>query len=130
MANLFFKGRRESVLLTLSSKCPTESGGILAIPFKARYRCPSTDECREFREGLKAETVTDDDLVNKLVIGWEGVKDDKDEPIPFSEETLREALQFVPYRIALVEGAIQMAFGKEALENLRQKNSRKPGSGG
>lgn len=130
MSNLFFKGRRDSVLLTVTAKCPTESGGEHAIPFKVRYRCPSTDECREFRDGLKNESITDDDLVLKVAIGWEGVKDSKDEPIEFTEENVREALQFVPYRIALVEGAIQMVFGKKAMENLRQKNSSKPGNTG
>jgi hypothetical protein len=130
MGNLFFKGSRESVLLTLSAKCPTESGGIYSVPLKARFRCPSTDECKEFREALKAERMNDDDLVSKLLIGWEGVKDSKDEPIEFNEENVHAAMQFVPYRIALVEGAIQMAFGKEAMESLRQKNSQRPARGG
>lgn len=130
MTNLFFKGHRESVLLSLSAKCPTEGGGTYNVPFKARYRVPSADECRGFGEALKNDMMTDDDLVQKLLIGWESVKDEKDEPIEFNEENVHAAMQFIPYRIALVEGAVQMAFGKESLENLRRKNSQKPARGG
>lgn len=124
---MFFKGSRESVLINLSAKCPTDKGGTLNVAFKGRYRCPQQDEARQLIEDAEARTKTDDDVVNALLMGWEGVKDNNDEPIDFDEESVKAALNYPPYRSALVEGAMQILFGKEI---LRQKNSRTPGGRG
>jgi hypothetical protein len=118
---MFFKGSRESVLITVSAKCPNSNGGIQNITFKARYRCPQQDEARQLVDDAETRVKLDDEIVLSLLTGWEGVKDRDEEPIEFSDESVREALNYPPYRVALVEGAMQILFGKEI---LRQKNSQ------
>jgi hypothetical protein len=118
---MFFKGSRDSVLINLSAKCPTATGGVQNVNFKGRYRCPQQDEARQLIEDAEARIKTDDDVVNALLTGWEGVKDSNDEPIDFDPDNFKEAMNYPPYRAALVEGAMQILFGKEI---LRQKNSR------
>lgn len=124
MSKLFFKGSRDSVQLRVTAKCPTDDSREIPIHFKARYRCPDQDERREIAEGARDKTLTDDDIVDRLLIGWEDVKDKNDEPIEFTPENVSAAMQFPPYREALVEGAVQLVFGKEI---LRAKNSQRPG---
>ena len=121
---MFFKGSRESVLLSVTAECPTETGAVLKVPFKARYRCPSQTEARQLVEDATAEIKQDDDIVADLLIGWEGVKDKDDEAIEYNEENAKEAMDYPPYRAALVKGAMQILFGKEI---LRRKNSKTPG---
>jgi hypothetical protein len=130
MSNLFFKGSRESVLLPLVAECLTATGGKFRVNFKVRYRCPTQDERREMAEAAGAGSLNDDDCVERLIQDWQDVKDAQDEPILYNEENLKAAMQEVPYRNALVEGALTMIYGKQVLEAVRQKNSRKPGATG
>lgn len=131
MSNLFFKGSRDSVMLPLTAKCWTEAGGIYNINFKGRFRRPNQDERREIAEGIRSEALRDDDVVEKLLIGWADVKDKDDEPIEFTPENVAAALQEPAYREALVRGALTMIYGKEImLEAERRKNSQKPAAAG
>lgn len=130
MSDLFFKGSRESVLLPLVAECDTETGATYRVNFKARYKTPSQDERKELAEGCASGVISDDDVVERLVIGWQDVKDSNDEAVPFSIDALQAIMQVVPYRTALVDGGIRMVFGKKAVEVMRQKNSRRPAAAG
>jgi hypothetical protein len=124
---MFFKGSRDSILITLSAKCPTATGGIYNIQFKGRYRCPLNDEARQLIEDAGSSLKTDDDVVRALMTDWEGVSDTDGEPIKFSDEALADALNYPPYRAAIVNGAMEVLFTREV---LREKNSQARASRG
>lgn len=136
--SIFFKGARESVLLKVTAKCPTDDGREYPVHFKVRYLCPDQEKRREYREasleaaaeireGRTPVSSLDDQIVQDLVTGWEGVLDKNDEPIEFTPESLADAMSFPPYREAIVSGAISLIFGKEA---VRLKNSSRRGNTG
>lgn len=124
---MFFKGSRESVLLTLSAKCTTDTGGAHNVPFKARYKLLSQADRKQLVDDATAGVKNDDDVVNAMLVDWQDVKDQNDEPVEFTPENVAAAMDFPPYREALVNGALQLIFGKEV---LRRKNFQTPAANG
>lgn len=130
--SVFFKGSRESVLLTVKANVMRDGGGTNSLPFKARYRCLSVDEREPFRLRMLPENEEDkisviDELTRHVIVGWEGVLDSNDEPIEFNQENLDAAMNFPPYREALIDGALRATFGRVYEQ---AKNSRRPAATG
>ena len=59
--------------------------------------------------------------MSRYVLDWKMPGADGTD-VPFSHESLQEALQERGYRDALIEGVMTMILGKKVMERLRQKN--------
>lgn len=130
MSDLFFKGSRSEVLLPVKAECLGPTGVTHVVNFKVKYRVPNTDEQKEFRQALEDKSMTGEEILCKLVIGWEDVKDKNDEPIEFTPENLEAAMKAPPYLDAMGEGALLLIYGKKVMDEVRRKNSSRRGATG
>ncbi|MEQ8396420.1 phage tail assembly chaperone [Thalassobaculum sp.] len=106
---------------------PTDQGKQTTNEFTGHFRLLPVDE---FNKKNKAwiEALSDDldkanelrfALVSEILTGWDGVVDTDNNPVPFSDETLKALCTF-----AVVVKAITDAYG-EALEPAGERARRK-----
>ncbi len=130
MSNLFFKGSRTEVTLPLKAECLSPTGGSTVVSFKGKFKVINTDEQKELRDAIQNKSMTGEDVIRRLLVGWADVQDQENQPIEFSEENLEAALLNPFYLDALGEGALVIVYGKKTMEEVRRKNSSRQGSTG
>lgn len=99
----------------LTVNVPVEDGvAPVVVKFNMRFKRRSATENRallaKIRDAGKTpealQVQVDEDLDKKLlvdsVVGWDGLTDADDAPVPFSAETLSELLEMMCYRKAIL----------------------------
>ena len=95
---------------------PTDGGITEKHTFDAQFkRLPQADIDRMV-DGLADRTITEDAAVRSLIIGWNGVMDERDSVIPFSEAALARLMQVYPVRGCIVDAWY------DSLKAARRKN--------
>ena len=102
---------------------PKKGGKIETVELKVQFEALAQDDARahavEIRDLPKDERdKREHDLIERAVRNWEGVVDDDNQPVPFSLEAFRRAMQFSWFRLAIYEAWIASSAGEEA----RRKN--------
>jgi hypothetical protein len=128
------KGVKDRIDVKVTAVVETDNGKDINVPFVVTYKKCTVPETVEIEEKLKtqldaagnvtAEPLSDPDLVKMLVLGWSQVPTQTGEEYEFSDEHLAEMLDTREYLVALVTGAKQVLWGREA---VLAKNSMRPG---
>jgi hypothetical protein len=84
--------------------------------FDAQFVRLPQSEIDEMFSPQREQRITDSEVVDRVVVGWRGVKDQDDVDIPFSMEALADLLDVYGVRSAIVRAWM------ESLEQARQKN--------
>lgn len=81
---------------------PTGSGQIERW-FMVRFRALSRSEEQRFDVHSAAGT---DDFIRRAIVEWEGLKDEQNQPVPYSDTTLEYLLEIHEFRLALVKAYV------------------------
>jgi hypothetical protein len=96
---------------------PPEGGGKYGKEtFDAEFRRLPQDQLREIGDRIEAGTITDLELLDKVLLGWSGIFDEAGDEVPYSETNAGEILN-----VALVASAIVAAW-LESLAKGKRKN--------
>jgi hypothetical protein len=95
---------------------PDSGGTYTRETFDVEFKRVGRQEFNDLRDKAQRGKLTDEQLVNQVMVSWKGVKDDDGEDVPFSE-TAKEAMM----RINQVPPAIVAAFFKSQFD-AREKN--------
>ena len=97
---------------------PVDGGRYRDADFQAVFQMLGQDEIDDIIRRIQDEDAQDEDLANRLLIGWTGVVGKDGEALAFSDEN-RSALLNVPYvRRAVLRAYLASMGGRKA----RQKN--------
>ena len=127
-----FKGVKDQVEIHVVAEMEqdTDDRGkpvVVRVPFWVTVRRLSRSKAKELYQILIDD---DDDLVTdsevehlvEHVLGWRGLKDKNGEELPFSPETLREALEVREYYQAIANAFNTAQIGARQLKAARRKN--------
>ena len=93
---------------------PMDMGRTERHSFILELKRLSVTETKELVEEAQNKEVTDDEMIRRYAVGWEGVSDENGEPLDFNTANL-EAVMDIPYvRKAIMAAFIEDVFGKEA----------------
>lgn len=56
----------------------------------------------------------ENDFIAEVLLGWEGIKDDQDVPVPYTPDTRSALLDVIEVRRALFEAFFESALGRKA----------------
>jgi hypothetical protein len=72
--------------------------------FNAKFKRLTQTELDAMQQRIQADEITDDDIVDQVLLGWDDqVKDEDDTtPLPFTEENKARVLAIVPTRGTIV----------------------------
>lgn len=84
---------------------PSKPGAMLEQELVVKFAAMSRDEAKRLDAEIAALPETEqvarqDDVLRRVLVGWEGVVDSEDRRVPFAQETLDIALQFPWFRSA------------------------------
>ena len=95
---------------------PVDGGKFDKETFDAEFKRLPQDQLREIGDRIEAGTITDLELLDKVLVGWSGIFDEAGDEVPFSETSADEILN-----VALVASAIVAAW-LESLAKGKRKN--------
>lgn len=75
----------------------TKDGRILKQSFKAKFLIPSQTEINDLI-GPDAENVNDEKIIEKVLLGWDEMEDDKGDPLDFTPQNVAEIMEEFPTR--------------------------------
>jgi hypothetical protein len=88
---------------------PTGNGKATKHAFTAMFKRLSQSELDEVHRRLNYERLNvgeellkDDELLQQVLVGWDGIMDKSGAPLPFNAETMAEVLEVFPVRPTLV----------------------------
>ena len=95
---------------------PLDMGKIERQSFTVEFKRLSASETRDLVEEFSADKgVSDEDLMRRYLIGWEGVTDDNGDAVEYTNAALDLLMDVVYIRKALVNAFVEDVFGKEAI---------------
>lgn len=119
------RGKQDQIIIPLTAEIDGDHGATISVDFSATVKKLDYDAAQAVLAKINASTAKDKladvDLVRLHVIGWE-MPGEGGELVPFTAANLTAALAERGYRIALVEGVMQMLLGKKFMESARRKN--------
>jgi hypothetical protein len=95
---------------------PIDGGKFDKETFDVEFKRVAQDRLREIGVQIDNGDITDNELVNQLVVGWAGISDEKGDDLPFSQSALEQLLN-----VPLVASAIAAAW-LESLAKGKRKN--------
>lgn len=116
----------DTITIDRTAKLEMSGGKVSTVRFKATYRRLSVRDARLASEDAVAGRSSDDDIIARDLVGWEMPGNDGN-PVDFNEDAVAEAMSVREYRQALIDGWLEVQFGREG---LGQKNGLRPGSTG
>lgn len=99
--------------ITINVSRPDGSGSVDAVECKLLYELLTMDEIKESATGIE---IADKVLASKI-LGWEGVVDENDNAVPFSESTRDALLKDPAFYKAASKGLYQASRGEAAVKN-------------
>ncbi|MFZ6644419.1 phage tail assembly chaperone [Undibacterium sp. TJN25] len=70
--------------------------------FKAKFLRLEQNEMDEMRDAINDKTMTDQQVVDKVLVGWEDVTDAAGQPVEFTPDNLTALLAIFPTRHSIV----------------------------
>lgn len=81
---------------------PTDNGKTIPRVFEATFKRLTQTELDNIAERLQAKELTDDQLINEVMVGWGGVADEDGKPLEFNPANLATLLDVYPVRPTIV----------------------------
>jgi hypothetical protein len=95
---------------------PVEGGRVHKAKFFAVFRRLAQAELEALMADVAAKTVTDRDVLGRVLVGWRGVEDEDGRELPFNDATRDQLLALHP-----AQPSIARAFF-ESISGAREKN--------
>lgn len=118
------KGKQDQIVIPLTADIDADHGKSIAVDFTATIKLLPYEDAQAVLETINSkgkDKPSDETLVRRYVLDWDMPGPDG-EKVRFSDAALAEALSIRGYRVALVEGVMQMLLGKKFMEAARRKN--------
>lgn len=93
---------------------PGDMGRVDRQTFTMEFKRLSVSETKELVEEAQNDRVTDEDMIRRYSVAWEGVTDEDGNAVPFSTAALESAMDILCVRKAIVAAFVEDVFGKEA----------------
>lgn len=116
----------DTITVERTAKLELSEGKTQNVRFKATYRRLSHKEAQATHEETLAATKSDDDVIARDLMGWQMPGSDGN-PVEFSEEAVEDAMAIREYRQELINGWLEVQFGRDG---LARKNGLRPGGFG
>lgn len=111
---MFKLEEQKEVKWPVTVNIPRDGGRTTKAEFTAQFQLLSQDE---FKEVYEQEGASDEDLLRRVLTGWDKVCDANDESIEYNSDT-REVMIRIPYvRAAMVAAYLECSHGKAARKN-------------
>lgn len=106
---------KDSYKRTVKVDVPLDLGKVERQQFVVKFKRLSATETRELVEEFQADKgVSDEDLMRRYLLDWEGVSDEDGNDIPYTSTNLDAMMDVVYIRKAIVNAFVEEVFGKEA----------------
>lgn len=80
-----------------------DDGQTVEVTYSATFRRVGDDEAKALQERLNARDLTDRDLLDRVLVGWDGLLDEEGMPFAFTPENRRSAqAEWPTFEAALV----------------------------
>lgn len=86
----------------ISVEMPGDNGKPKIQLFKAQFKRLTQSELESLTERLKDGALTDSAMIDEVMVGWDGVTDEKNVPVEFNEVNLAALLEIYPTRPTIV----------------------------
>ena len=100
----------------VSIEIPVDGGKHQRHTFDGEFRRITQSRVREMGQLIEAGDLNDVDVVNEVLIGWDGIDDDDGNPVKFSKVALSQLVD-----VPLVATAIATAFF-DSIAGAKRKN--------
>lgn len=111
---MFKLEEQKNVKWPVTVNIPRDGGRTTKAEFTAHFELLPQDE---FREIYAQENASDEDLLRRVLTGWDGVADAEGGAIDYTPDT-REMMIRIPYvRAAMVSAYLECSHGKAARKN-------------
>lgn len=87
---MFVLSKNGSYSWPVSHDVPVSGGKFEKQTFDAEFKRMSQSRFKELMDGEKS---SDNEFCREVITGWKGIKDDKGEEVPFSQEALEDLLE-------------------------------------
>lgn len=106
----------DHITYPVTVECLDENGKLAPKKFKAHFARLPQSEIDDLIAKAQAKEITDNDLVDKVLVGWDDVVDDSGKPIEFSPAMRDRLLEIFPVRPSVVTAWF------ESLSGAKRKN--------
>lgn len=111
---MFKLEEQKNIKWPVTVNIPCDGGRTTKGEFTAHFELLPQDE---FREIYAQDNASDEDLLRRVLTGWDGVADADGQPIEYNEDT-REMMIRIPYvRAAMITAYLECSHGKAARKN-------------
>ena len=112
---MFKLSTKKSYKRNIKIDVPHDMGKTERQTFVMEFKQLSVSETKDLIEEAQNERISDEDMLRRYVLGWDGIVDEDGNPLDFTTSNL-EAVMDVPYvRKAVMAAFIEDVFGKEAV---------------
>lgn len=108
----FKRTQKPTFTTPVTVNIPNDKGGFDKSTYVAKFKRPTQDEITEIRN----LNLSNEDMVRRMMVGWEMKDEETGEDVPFSRDELEAALQVLPTPLATA-----LAFW-ESVNGARSKN--------
>lgn len=78
-----------------------ERGELQTHKFDVQFKRVTMDEVEAIHQQVDAGELSHDDLFQRVLVGWRGVSDAQDQPLPFNADSLADVLKVKGMRQAI-----------------------------
>lgn len=111
---MFKLEEQKTVKWPVTVHIPRDGGRTTKAEFTAHFELLPQDE---FREIYAQENASDEDLLRRVLTGWDGVADADGGTIACNAETLETMIRIPYVRAAMVTAYLECSHGKAARKN-------------
>ena len=115
----FVVAPKDTIRLKINIDEPQDEGTVRKHFLRITYKKLPVDEAKKVMADVRDDLVSDDDILERYVTNIEEAKDENGDDLPFTPELLAALSQMEYVREPLINGFMQVQFGRE---KLRAKN--------
>ena len=94
---------------------PLDMGKTERSTFIMEFKRLSVSETKALVEEAASRAVSDEEMLERYAVSWEGVVDDDGKPLAFNKTNIEKLMDISYIRKALMAAFIEDVFGKEAV---------------
>jgi hypothetical protein len=118
----FVLAPRDEIKSRVTLNAPIDFGKTEKFHIEVTWKRLPVSEKKAIIDNLTEKQITDDDVLEQMIVNISGCKDQDGDNLTYDKELLTRLLEEDFIRKPLTEEAFGLIFGKEATKALRQKN--------
>lgn len=107
----FVLKQSETYIWPVTVEIPIDGGRFDRQTFDAEFKRLPQARNNAIIQAARAETTTDQEVADEVLVGWKGITDDDGKDVPFSATAKVQLLDVPGVAAALVEGYINSLIG-------------------